>query len=140
LSCWNSVLFQLHERIAHDFTPVNCLSVDRRNISETLISERRGVTNSLKDTGQFLTGLNTAGECHSGSVSRLRRAEGRPLTGGGHIVQQGCLLLSGVAQRLELDFRLLNRVETVKTLFQGGTESGSTGSASGDSADLNGLL
>src|SRR5699024_11189437 len=98
------------------------------------------ITDCLKNAGQFLTGLNTTGECHSGSVSRLRRTEGRPLHSGGHIIHQGCLLLSGVAQRLELDFRLLNRVETVKTLFQGGTENGGTGSTSSNSANLNALL
>ena len=51
LSYWNSVFFQLHERIAHDLTPVNRLRVNRRNIGETLISERRGIANSLKNPG-----------------------------------------------------------------------------------------
>src|SRR5699024_2795472 len=88
----------------------------------------------------FLAGLNATGECHSGSVRSLRREEGRPLNSGRHVIHQGGLLLSGVAQRLELDFRLLNSVETVKTLFQGGTENGGTGSTSSNSANLNALL
>src|SRR5699024_6893660 len=75
LSCWNSVLFQLHERIAHDLAAINRLGVDRRNISKGLISERRGVADRLKNASQFLTGLNATGERHSGSVRSLGRTE-----------------------------------------------------------------
>ena len=49
-------------------------------------------------------------------------------------------MLGRIPQGLELDLRLLNRVETIKTLLQGSAESGGTGSTSSNSADLSGLL